>query len=90
MKKFQKRVEDFVCQNCGTKVVGTGYANHCPVCLFSKHVDINPGDRLNLCGGMMKPLRIESQKGEFVIVHKCQRCGEEKRNKSNPEDKLIF
>ena len=24
---------------------GNGYTNHCPKCLWSKHVDINPGDR---------------------------------------------
>ncbi len=87
-KKFQKKVEDFECQNCGTKVTGTGYTNHCPNCLYSKHVDVNPGDRLNTCGGMMKPLRIESQKGEFVIVHKCEKCRTEKRNKTSPLDNL--
>ncbi|MBI5022769.1 MAG: RNHCP domain-containing protein [Candidatus Magasanikbacteria bacterium] len=89
-KKFQKRVEDFICQNCGIKVTGTGYTNHCPKCLYSKHVDINPGDRLNSCQGTMKPINIETKDGEFVVIHKCERCGEEKRNKANPEDKLFF
>lgn len=88
-KKFQKKVEDFVCQNCGTKVTGSGYTNHCPKCLYSRHVDINPGDRLNPCGGLMKPINIENKSGEFVIIHKCQRCGEEKRNKARPEDRLF-
>ena len=60
MKKFQKRVEDFCCENCGTEVTGNGYTNHCPKCLYSKHVDINPGDRLNSCGSMMKPTNIET------------------------------
>lgn len=88
-KKFQKTVEDFWCANCGTEVLGNGYTNHCPKCLFSRHVDINPGDRLNPCGGLMKPINIESKSGEFVIIHKCERCGEEKRNKSKPEDQLF-
>lgn len=85
-KKFQKKVEDFGCEHCGTNVVGNGYTNHCPKCLYSKHVDINPGDRLNSCGGMMKPVNIESKSGEFVIIHKCERCGQEKRNKTSPLD----
>ena len=88
IKKFQKQVENFVCEKCRTAVVGNGYTNHCPNCLYSKHVDNNPGDRANTCGGMMKPVRMETQKGEFVIVHKCLKCGLEKRNKSASNDKL--
>jgi len=88
MKKFQKRVEDFCCENCGTEVTGNGYTNHCPKCLYSKHVDINPGDRLNSCGSMMKPTNIETKNGEFVIIHKCERCGVEKRNKTFSQDNL--
>ncbi|MDP1743689.1 MAG: RNHCP domain-containing protein [Candidatus Amesbacteria bacterium] len=87
-KKFQKKVEDFWCQNCGADVVGNGYTNHCPKCLYSKHVDINPGDRLNSCQGMMKPINIETKDGGFVVIHKCERCGEEKRNKTSSLDSL--
>jgi len=90
VRRFQKKIENFVCGNCLAEVAGNGYTNHCPKCLFSKHVDINPGDRLNSCGGMMKPLRLESQRGEFVIIHKCQECGVGKRNKASPKDKLTF
>ncbi|MEK7061411.1 MAG: RNHCP domain-containing protein, partial [Patescibacteria group bacterium] len=43
---FVKKIEDFVCKVCGTKVKGTGYTNHCPNCLYSLHVDEEvPGDR---------------------------------------------
>lgn len=45
MKHFTKTVEDFICAHCGTHVRGNGYTNHCPECLWSKHVDNNPGDR---------------------------------------------
>jgi len=87
-QQFQKRVEDFVCENCGVKVVGNGYTNHCPRCLFSKHVDINPGDRVARCGGMMEPMRVESRSGEFIIIHRCQKCGYEKPNRADKDDDL--
>ena len=85
-KKFIKRVEDFVCEACGTKIQGTGYTNHCPKCLFGKHVDINPGDRKNRCLGLMEPIRIEATRKGYIIVHKCLKCGAVKRNKSSPND----
>ncbi len=85
-KKFQRKTEDFVCENCGTEVTGNGYTNHCPKCLYSKHVDINPGDRLNECGGLMQPISIQAKSGEYTITHKCLVCGFEKNNKTSPED----
>ncbi len=84
--KFIKNKEDFVCDNCGREVEGNGYTNHCPDCLWSKHVDINPGDRKESCGGMMKPVKIESDKEKQKIVHKCVRCGIEKRNSVSKND----
>lgn len=85
-KKFQRKIEDFTCEKCGEKVKGDGYTNHCPVCLWSKHVDVNPGDREANCGGLMKPTNIETEKKEYVITHRCEKCGHEKRNKSIPID----
>jgi len=86
MKKFQRTIEDFVCENCGHKVNGTGYTNHCPKCLFSKHVDINPGDRMSPCKGLMKPIGVELEHDEYVILHECLKCGAKKRNKQQQED----
>ncbi len=80
-KKFIKNVEDFFCDHCGEVVKGNGYTNHCPKCLWSKHVDVDPGDRASECGGMMEPIRIEEKGGEHSIVHKCIKCGAEKKNK---------
>lgn len=88
MKKFQRRKEDFICENCGMFVKGNGYTNHCPNCLWSKHVDINPGDRLSICKGMMKPVRVELEKGKYIIVQQCVKCGFEKRNKADKKDNL--
>ena len=86
MKLFQRKIEDFVCENCGYKVTGTGYTNHCPKCLYSKHVDINPGDRAENCGGLMEPVGIEQDHGEYTIIHKCLKCGRLRKNKAAPED----
>ena len=55
MKRFNMINEDFICENCGAKVSKSDYTarDHCPLCLYSKHVDINPGDRANNCKGLM-------------------------------------
>ncbi len=82
VKKFQKKIENFICINCREKVIGNGFTNHCPECFFSRHVDIFPGDRLEECGGMMEIIDIEISKGgKYIIIHKCQKCGDISRDK---------
>lgn len=77
---FERRIEDFTCEKCGTAVTGDGYTNHCPQCLHSKHVDINPGDRAATCGGLMEPVAVEGSTGEgYKIRHRCVQCGHEFR-----------
>ncbi|MEK7097915.1 MAG: RNHCP domain-containing protein [Patescibacteria group bacterium] len=86
-RKFQRKKEDFECGNCGLSVKGDGYTNHCPDCLWSKHVDISPGDRLEVCEGLMRPVRLEAKKrGECAIVHSCIKCGYTKKNKKAEND----
>lgn len=85
-KLFQKKVENFVCEHCGAEVVGDGYTNHCPKCLWSKHVDVNPGDRAEKCGGMMRPAGILIKKGEHLITHCCIKCGFTRRKRIERED----
>lgn len=80
-KKFQRNIEDFVCNNCEAIVEGDGYTNHCPKCLWSKHVDINPGDRMAECRGMMEPIGLDKKGETFSVIHKCEKCGFEKKNK---------
>lgn len=86
---FTKIDEDFICENCGEKVKKLGYTcrNHCPKCLHSKHVDINPGDRQEECKGILEPvgLEIDSKKG-YVIVFKCKKCGKIRKNKAANDD----
>jgi len=86
MKKFTRKIENFTCEICGFKVQGTGYTNHCPQCLYSKHVDVNPGDRAQKCGGLMPPIGTEVEQGEYILIHKCEKCGTQKRNKTSPHD----
>lgn len=85
---FQKKKEDFVCEKCGTEIGGNGYTNHCSHCLWSKHVDVNPGDRASVCEGMMEPVKVEYEKGEWILTHKCTKCAYEKRNKVAKEDNV--
>ncbi len=86
VKKFQKRKEDFICDQCQTSVVGDGFTNHCPKCLWSKHVDIFPGDRLEPCKGAMKPIGVLKQKGKDVILHECIKCGYRIKNGVSEKD----
>ncbi len=85
-KRFQRNIEDFICANCGAKNHGDGYTNHCRFCLYSKHVDINPGDRAAQCGGQMEPVAVQIKSGEYIITHRCIKCGYEKNNKAAKDD----
>ena len=89
--KFTKIDEEFICENCGKKVPKLGYTcrNHCPYCLHSKHLDINPGDRAETCHGMLEPIGIEtnSKKG-YIIVFKCKKCGAIRKNKMAEDDNM--
>ncbi len=90
-KKFKVIDEEFICENCGKKVPVLGYScrDHCPYCLFSKHVDKNPGDRSQDCKGLLEPIGLEmnSKKG-YVIIYKCKKCGEIRKNKSANDDNI--
>ncbi|MGB7957279.1 MAG: RNHCP domain-containing protein [Minisyncoccia bacterium] len=85
-RRFERTKEDFICGNCGRSVHGNGYTNHCPACLWSRHVDVNPGDRAATCGGLMEPIGAEQKNGAWVILHRCVKCGFERKNKTVPED----
>lgn len=80
----------FSCVVCGLEVLPLARGslrNHCPGCLCSLHLDVNPGDRAEGCGGVQRPVRAEltGRKG-WVIVHRCDRCGEERRNRAALDD----
>jgi len=82
-RKFENA--GFFCERCGRAVAplnNGSYRNHCPFCLCSKHVDVRPGDRRQVCNGMMEPIGLvyKAQKG-YQIVHRCLRCRMVKVNK---------
>jgi len=89
-KNFIPLNESFTCENCHKKTPkasGT-FRNHCPFCLYSKHVDDKlPGDRKSNCGGLMQPIKVEKDaKREWMIVHKCLKCQKISRNKIAADD----
>ena len=67
--------EGFICDNCGRKVEKLNYTarDHCPYCLYSKHVDILPGDRSNKCRGLLVPIGIEKYKNTYKIIYRCEK-----------------
>ena len=64
----------FRCGHCkmmvGALPSGGRNRNHCPYCLYSRHVDTNtPGDRAATCGSSMRPIgRFARRNGEDVPV----------------------
>ena len=92
MKQFTKNDEGFICENCGAKVEKLQYTSrdHCPKCLYSKHVDIMPGDRKEECKGLLKPIKVElSAKKGYVIIYKCEKCGAIRKNKAAEDDDTL-
>ena len=88
MKKFNMIDENFICENCGYNVDKLNYTarDHCPNCLYSKHVDIMPGDRENTCMGLMKPIGIEKYKNTYKIIYKCSKCNQIHKNVMATDD----
>ncbi len=82
--------EGFRCEMCGRDVPplqSGSYRNHCPYCLWSRHVDRAPGDRQETCGGMMEPIALEQTgKKGFIIVHRCTACGAVRHNRAALDD----
>ncbi len=81
----------FVCLRCGAPVPhaahGTRQRNHCPLCLWSVHLDVHPGDRAAGCGGAMEPIAIWARAGgEWALVHRCEQCGAVRTNRIAGDD----
>lgn len=83
--------ESFTCKVCGRLVVpngaGSDHRNHCPYCLASMHLDIEPGDHEADCGGAMEPVAVWVRKnGEWAIIHRCKICGALSSNRIAADD----
>ena len=87
--------EVFTCSHCGREVVpmgaGSDHRNHCPYCLHSLHLDIEPGDREADCGGIMEPVAVWVRKnGEWALIHRCRRCGFLSSNRIAADDNPVL
>ncbi len=84
--------ESFKCGHCkrfiGPLPSGGRHRNHCPLCLYSKHVDAGrSGDRASACGALMAPIgAFQRPNGEHVVVHRCLGCGFERFNRIAADD----
>lgn len=83
--------ESFICQNCGSPVppasIGGKNRNHCPICLYSRHLDIVAGDRRSPCKAPMRPIAVwVKPDGEWSLLHRCERCGVIRPNRIAADD----
>jgi hypothetical protein len=87
-----REATSFRCSHCKAMVgpipYGGKHRNHCPYCLYSRHVDGRvSGDRASDCGGSMAPTgTFVRPKGEHVLVHHCLACGFERYNRIAADD----
>lgn len=86
----------FKCGHCkqfiGAPASGGRQRNHCPNCLYSRHVDHTmPGDRRSTCGSLMKPIGLMTRRnGEQVLIHECLGCGKQDPNRIAADDNLVL
>ena len=83
--------DSFQCKVCDRLVVphgaGSDHRNHCPYCLSSQHLDMEPGDRAADCGAVMEAIGVWVRKGgEWAIIHRCRICGHLSSNRSAADD----
>ena len=91
MPNFEKRDEEFICEHCGRQVLPLGYTSrdHCNHCLYSKHVDKNPGDRAEECRGKLVPIAVKNDaKKGYVIIYQCEKCGAIRKNIAAKDDNM--
>jgi hypothetical protein len=93
---------DFKCNHCrqhistNSALSGVINRNHCPYCLYSKHLDLySAGDRLSACKGAMKPVGLTLKKtnkkygsanGELMLIHCCEECAKVSINRIAADD----
>lgn len=86
----------FRCVHCkqfiGAPLTGGRHRNHCPNCLWSRHVDDRvPGDRKSDCHAAMEPVgKIVRRNGEQVLLHRCRGCGKDDPNRIAADDSPLL
>lgn len=100
---LEEKKGGFRCCNCGqwvpfSEFIGTKHRNHCPFCLWSKHVDLKKsGDRKAECQARMKPIGLtfkhegidkygKIKQGEIMLIHECTNCGKISINRIAGDD----
>lgn len=103
--KEEERNKGFICINCKKWVPVSKYdqtvnRNHCPHCLWSKHIDGDvAGDRMSSCSSGMIPIGLTSKtprinkwgmsvKGEIMLIHECTKCGKISINRTHSQDNV--
>ncbi|HOX54951.1 MAG TPA: aminotransferase class V-fold PLP-dependent enzyme, partial [Candidatus Omnitrophota bacterium] len=86
-------IQLFACEQCGQDVMelkGLVHRDHCPNCLYSKHLDDTiPGDRASTCYGLLEPIGVDySGKKGWTVIYRCQKCGAIKRNMAASDDNI--
>jgi DNA-directed RNA polymerase subunit RPC12/RpoP len=94
---------DFRCIYCRqhvssvTILSGVNNRNHCPYCLWSRHLDLHKaGDRLAACKEKMRPIGLTFKRtpkkyaqetcGELMLIHLCIECGQVSINRIAADD----
>ena len=86
----------FRCRNCrldvSTDAPGTRHRNHCPTCLWSRHLDRHtPGDRAADCGASMEPVAVCARAdGEWALIHRCSGCHALRLNRIAGDDNPLM
>ncbi len=76
---------------------GVQNRNHCPYCLWSRHLDLfRAGDRLAACKAPMRPVGLAHKRsrkkyagrapGELMVIHRCEDCGKVSMNRIAADD----
>lgn len=90
---FIMKNESFSCENCNKEIMkhpSWSARNHCPHCLYSKHLDKDfPWDRASECHALMKPVWKDHKKNKgWMVIHECIICWKKIPNKLAEDDNL--
>ena len=95
--------QGFICRHCALYVPcdpalsGVQNRNHCPYCLWSRHLDWRvAGDRLAGCRAAMQPIGLTIKRsrtkyagardGELMLIHRCTICAKLAINRIAADD----
>ncbi len=95
--------QGFTCRHCSLYVscepgrAGVQNRNHCPYCLWSRHLDWRiAGDRLAGCRAAMQPIGLTIKRsrnkyaserdGELMLIHRCTICAKVAINRIAADD----